>query len=431
MGAPAVADRPTDPPSRNVTALLVTTGLMYTGWDLVTPFVPLFVLDLEGGDPRTAAAWSGVAVGISPLLSALAGPIWGAFAERFGGRTALLRTIVTSAVLVTLTAFAMSIWHLVVLRALVGLLGGFYVLIHHLAAQATTRDRVGQTIGSLQAMQMTCLALVPPFAGLLIDRAGLRSSFLLAAGIMLVAFAVLWRFYRSTPRQPVRVDEPGVKGREGATPGGRKVRTPYWRLLARGELAIVALVVFSAQYVDRVFNALVPLLVVELVPGSEQIGFLTGLILGLGAGATALAALAAGRLARRVSPHRLLVGSLAAGVVLLPLLAMAGSVWQLLALRVALGVLAGGSMTLAYAFVSTLVPANRLGASFSMFASCALLGAAIGPLSLGPVAAFSLRMPLILGAVAFATCMLLLLKLGNPNPEITRLSSEPDPAGAS
>ncbi len=97
----------------------------------------------------------------------------------------------------------------------------------------------------------------------------------------------------------------------------------------------------------------------------------------------------------------------------------------------ALGVLAGGAMTLAYAFVSTLVPADRLGASFSMFASCAMLGTAIGPLSLGPVAAVWLRLPLVVGAVAFAACLLLLLKLGSPHPETTRLSSEPDRAGAS
>ena len=408
-----------DRPSRNVTALLLTTGLVYTACDLVTPFGPLFVLELEGGDPRAAAAWSGLAVGISPLLSALTGPLWGVFAERFGGRAALLRTIVTSAVLVTLTAFVWSIWQLLALRVLVGLLGGFYVLIHNLAAQATTRDRVGQTIGSLQAMQMVCLAVVPPIAGLLIDRWGLRSSFLVAAGVMLVAFAVMWRVYRPATAGTARA--------EGH--GGRKVSASSWRLLARGELALVALVVFSAQFVDRVFNALVPLLVVEMAPDSDQIGFLTGLILGLGAGSTALAALASGRLARRVSARQLLLGSLACGCLILPLLAMSGTVWQLLGLRIALGLLAGGTITLAYAFVSTLVPADRLGASFSMFASCAMLGAAVGPLSLGPVAALTLRLPLVVGAVAFAACLLLLLKLGGWRAESGARSAEPDVPG--
>ena len=201
----------------------------------------------------------------------------------------------TSAVLVTLTAFVTNIWQLLVLRALVGLLGGFYVLIHNLAAQATTRERVGQTIGSIQAMQLVCLAVVPPAAGLLIDRWGLRSSFLLAAAIMVAAFAVMRRVYRSVAVRAARA--------EGSGSSGSKGRGFYWRLLTIRELAIVALVIFSAQFVDRAFNALVPLLVVEMAPESEQIGFLTGLILGLGSGGTAVAAVVSGRLARRVSPR--------------------------------------------------------------------------------------------------------------------------------
>ena len=118
-------------------------------------------------------------------------------------------------------------------------------------------------------------------------------------------------------------------------------------------------------------------------------------------------------------------------MVLLPLLAAAGTVWQLLGLRLALGLLAGGAITLAYAFVSTLVPADRLGSSFSMFASCAMLGAAIGPLSLGPVAAVWLRLPLVVGAIAFAACLLLLFRTGvpraAPDPGLSSRSPAPEP----
>jgi MFS transporter, DHA1 family, multidrug resistance protein len=396
----------------SVPALLLTTGLVYTAWDLVTPFIPLFVLELEGGDPRSVAGWSGLLVGISPLLSALAGPFWGAFAERFGGRQALLRTILTSTVLIALTAFVTSVWHLLVLRVLVGLLGGFFVLIHTLAAQATTRERVGQTIGALQAIQMSCLAVIPPFAGLLADRWGLRSNFLLAAGIMILGFVVMWRGYRPPPSAPAAEGHPAHKG-----------RASYWGLLASPELAIVAAVIFSAQFVDRLFNAMAPLLVVELAPDSDQIGFITGLILGLGSGSTAIAALVSGRLARRLSARRLLLGSLAGGCLVLPLLAAAGAVWQLVALRIALGLLAGGTITLAYAFVSTFLPAERLGATFSMFASCAMLGASVGPMSLGAIAAVSLRLPLVVGAAALALCLLLLLRF----PRLS-LPAAPSPA---
>ena len=386
-----------------MTALLLTTGLVMTAWDLVTPFIPLFVLELEAGDPRSAAAWSGLLVGISPLLSAVTGPFWGAFAERFGGRNALLRTILTSVVLVALTAFVASVWQLLVLRVLVGLLGGFFVLIHGLAAQASARDRVGQTMGALQAIQLLCLAVVPPFAGLLADRWGLRSNFLLAAAIMLLGFVVMWRGYR--PSRPSRRSD---------AHGARRGRGSYWALLVNRDMAIVAAIVFSAQFVERLFNALAPLLVVELAPDSDQIGFITGLVLGLGSGSTAIAALVSGRLAQRFSARTLLLGSLACGCLILPLLASAGAIWQVIGLRVALGLFAGGTITLAYAFVSKLLPAERLGLSFSAFASCAMLGGSAGPMSLGAIAQFSLRLPLVIGAAAFALCLVLLLRVQRP-----------------
>ena len=190
-------------------------------------------------------------------------------------------------------------------------------------------------------------------------------------------------------------------------------------MVADRQLAIVAVVIFSYLSVERVFSALGPLLVVGLAPDSDQIGSLTGLVLGLGSGSTAIAALVSGRLARRFSARRLLLASLAFGCLLLPLLAAAGTVWQLVALRVLVGLLAGGATTLTYAYVSTLLPPERLGLSFSMFASCAMLGSSLGPLSLGAVAVVSLRLPLVIGAVAFALC-LLLLQLQRSSPRLQR-----------
>ncbi len=66
---------------RNLQTLLVVAATNNTAWNLVTPFIPLFVLELVGGDPIAAAAWSGIALGISPLMTAVAGPFWGSFAR--------------------------------------------------------------------------------------------------------------------------------------------------------------------------------------------------------------------------------------------------------------------------------------------------------------------------------------------------------------
>jgi DHA1 family multidrug resistance protein-like MFS transporter len=176
---------------------------------------------------------------------------------------------------------------------------------------------------------------------------------------------------------------------------------------------LVATVVFVGQYVERTFWPLAPLLVVEMEPGSEQLGLMTGLVLGIGSGATALSALVVGRLARRVPARLLLLASLAFGCLTLPVLAAMGSVWQFVAARVVMGLLTGGIVTLAYAHVSTVLPSDRLSVSFGLFASIAMVASAVGPVSLSTLASSAgLRSPLIVGAIGFACCFVLLLVAG-------------------
>lgn len=433
---------------RNLRALLVVAATNNTAWDLVTPFIPLFILTLVEGDPVAAAAWSGIALGISPLMTALAGPFWGAFAERYGARPAMLRTLLMAPCLVVLIAFSTAIWQVIVLRFLIGVFGGFYVLVHAMAAQTAPRDRVGQTIGLLQAISMICLALIPPVAGLFTDIWGIRSNFLLAAGIMLISFAVMWRGYTSEPK-PAAQAPPDPESTTSSALGSAKSSDPeaaapsraadgkrprstagtYWSLLRSPELALVALIVFVGNYVERTFWPLAPLLIVEMTPASDQIGLMTGAVLGIGSAATALSALAVGRLARRVPARRLLLASLACGVVTLPLLVVVGSFWEFVAARVVMGLLTGGVVTLAYAHVSTLLPSDRLSVSFSMFASVAMVAAAVGPVSLGTLAATAgLRSPLLVGTAGFACCFLLLLLTARRS---LTASSTPRPADAS
>lgn len=151
----------------------------------------------------------------------------------------------------------------------------------------------------------------------------------------------------------------------------------------------------------------------EMEPGSEQLGLMTGLVLGIGSGATARSALVVGRPARRVPARQLLLASLAFGWLTLLLLAAMSSFWQFVAARVVMGLLTGGIVTLAYAHVSTVPPSDRLSASFSMVASVATLASAVGPVSLSTLAsAAGLRSPLLVGAIGFACCFVLLLVAG-------------------
>lgn len=425
-GGPVADDGERRARERNLRALLIVAATNNVAWDLVTPFIPLYVLLLLDNDPVAAATWSGIAVGISPLMTAVAGPFWGSIAERYGARPAMLRTLLMAPCFVVLLAFTTAIWQLIALRFLIGAFGGFYVLVHALAAQTAPRDRVGQAIGTLQAISMVCLAIIPPVAGLFTDALGLRGNFIIGAAIMLISFAVMLRGYRPE------------RGRAGTgptptdhVPAPARARGSYWSLLADPQLAMIAVVVFVGQYVERTFWPLAPLLLVDMEPDSTQLGLMTGLVLGVGSGATALSAFGAGRLSRRVSTRTLLLASLACGCASLPLLYVASTFWQFVAVRVVMGLLTGCIVTLSYAHVSRICPSDRLSATFSMFASVAMIASAVGPVSITTLAATAgLRSPLLVGAVGFGLCIVLLLVAGRSTQARTAASPQAGAGGA-
>jgi MFS family permease len=248
---------------------------------------------------------------------------------------------------------------------------------------------------------------------------------------MLASFWVMWRGYVTEPdAQPQAAgdaarEHDAASGRDAAGENDttetlrdapskpRKAPGSAWALVSSPEMATVSLIIFVGQYVERVFWPLAPLLVVEMEPGSEQVGLLTGLVLGIGSAATAVSALVCGRLARRVPARLLLLGALVCGCLSLPVLAMMGTFWQFMAARVVMGLLTGGIVTLAYAHVSTLLPPDRLSVSFSMFASVAMVASAVGPVMMSTLATVGgLRSPLIVGAVGFGCCFVLLLVIG-------------------
>jgi MFS family permease len=262
---------------------------------------------------------------------------------------------------------------------------------------------------------MVTLAIIPPVAGLFTDVLGIRSSFLLGAAVMLSSFWVMWRGYHAEPRPAAQPDATDRDAEPHGSSGSAAAKQPggAWALVSSPELATVSLIIFVGQYVERVFWPLAPLLVVEMEPGSEQVGLMTGLVLGIGSGATAVSALVCGRLARRVPARLLLLGALVCGCLALPVLAMMGTFWQFMAARVVMGLLTGGIVTLAYAHVSTLLPPDRLSVSFSMFASVAMVASAVGPVMMSTLASIGgLRSPLIVGAVGFGCCFVLLLAIG-------------------
>lgn len=106
---------------------VVWFGCFLTGaaFSLIMPFLPLYVEELGITDPGSLSLWTGAVFSITFLFSAIAAPFWGKLSDRKGRKLMLLRSALGMGIVMVLIGFAQDIWQLLILRALLGILGGF------------------------------------------------------------------------------------------------------------------------------------------------------------------------------------------------------------------------------------------------------------------------------------------------------------------
>jgi YNFM family putative membrane transporter len=108
-----------------------------------------------------------------------------------------------------------------------------------------------------------------------------------------------------------------------------------------------------------------------------------------------------GRWSRPENTRMLLLVALGGGAVFSVLLALAGGWIEVVAVRVILGLLAGGTMSLAYTMGARLAPPSRSGVTLAMLSSCGQLGGAVSPMLAGVIGQVSLGYALLANAGAY------------------------------
>ncbi|MGK2850843.1 MAG: MFS transporter [Candidatus Limnocylindrales bacterium] len=376
--------------SRSQLAVAAPLAIFNLGFDFAAPFLPLLVLELGVHDLGEAALWSGLFLGITPLISAATSPFWGSMADRYGAKLMLLRVLLMFGLFLALTGFVQDLGQLLVLRVATGLMGGISPIAIALAVRAGPPDQPGRAVGMIQSAQYLPLVFGPAVGGLLLDSWGIRANFILAGVLSVLAAVVLvvW-LPPDRDRQPVAAD--GRSRRASPDDGaGVTAATPGPRLHRRW-LLLPVFVLFSAQLVDKAFNPIVPLMVGVLGAPPDRVGSIAGLIIGAGAAAVVVSSTIVGRLVERRSPDVLIAGGLLLGGLLcLPIL-LVQDPWQLLVLRVGVAFVAGSVPTVAYTMAARRVPSAMLGRTMGFMASAALLANATGPWTAGLVASWQIR----------------------------------------
>lgn len=331
---------------------------------LLLPFLPLYVADLGARTPAEVAWWSGIAYGATFFTAALTAPLWGRLSDRYGRKLMLIRASLGMAVAMSLIGMAQSVWQLVALRLLAGLLGGYASGSTVLVAAQTPKEWSGWALGVLSAAIMAGNLAGPLIGGLLPQLVGIRITFFLAGGVIFMAFLGTVFFLEE------RKKAPGQRKDAAARPAGLLRNLPLVCMLATG---------FLLMFANMSIEPIVTLYVAELVP-ARQVTLMAGFAMSAAALGSMLSSARLGGIADRIGHWSVVILCLGAAAALLVPQAFVTAGWQFVALRFAMGLALGGLLPCIVSVIRHGVPDNAIGAALGYSISAQYAGQVLGPM---------------------------------------------------
>jgi MFS family permease len=370
--------------------LVATTFLIYFGWGLTAPVLPLFGRAFGAGE--AAVGMLVASFSVASFCFDIAG---GRISDRVGARRAATGGALLVGVAGVLAAVAPGFAVLLISRLLAGVGSAFYVTTAmNTIARTTAPERMGRSMSIYQGAILSSMAVGPAIGGLMAELIGFRLPFALYGLCAMLCMAVAWRTL------PIRLPRPPTRGDKGDSFAG----------VLRDGAFITALAVAFAVFIMRagVTSTTVPLYANEDLGLSQA---LVGLALTVSAIANLVWLPSAGRLADR-RPRRVatMLGLVLALAGLALLAAGSGPVGLYVAMLLTGTSTAFAGVTPA-AIISDVAPPAQSGTALGMYRMAVDGASIVAPISAGIVAAtagyravfLAFMLPLVLVLAASTT----------------------------
>ncbi len=379
---------------KNMYVLWVAGFISAMCFTLVTPFMPLFLMELNV--ERGLETWSGLLVSASFFSNAIMSPVWGSLADRYGRKIMVIRSGVGQAIVYALQFFVANPYQFLVLRILNGMFSGMNPSCIALAATNTPDENLGYCLGVLQTSAAAGTITGPLIGGVLVQYIGYRETFVAASVLLVFATVIVALFVKETSVR--RTDS--------------KVQVLQDLKLAFANRPL-RMVLFAAVLVQASLSVLQPVLTLQVVKlgRAETATVSAGIIYSLAGIATVIAAPLWARRAKRAGFRQVLtVGLLGAGVLNIPL-AFVGSLYTFGALRFGVGLLTAGALLSVNALTAQSVETEFRGRAFGILASFVQMGHVVGPMAGGLTGTYmGLEATFILASLMLLTTALMVVR---------------------
>lgn len=387
---------------RNLAVIWFAEFTSIVGFASVFPILPLYVQELGIHDPAAVRFWSGLIMSAQAVTMAVMAPIWGSLSDRYGRKLMVERAMFGGALIFGVMGFARSPLHLVLLRALQGVLTGTVTAATTLVASSAPRERSGWALGILQMGIYSGASAGPYLGGVIFDTHGAQAVFWITSGLLLVGGVLVALFVQ-----------------ESMNPSPRSAGKNDWRALRESAKAVFAsrplLSAFGIRMMMRTASRLVgpilTLLAQELAPAARA-ATAAGTIQGVSAATGALGAILLGWVSDRTGPRRVLIAcGVASAALYVPQFFVTG-VGQLTCLQAGTGFAMGGILATLSATLAALAPDGKQGTVYGLDASIVSAANAVAPtLGVSLAVAAGDRATFLGAAVLFAVASLITARI--------------------
>jgi MFS family permease len=343
------------------------------GMSQIAPVLPLYIEQLGVHDTALIEQSSGIAFGITFIVSAIFSPIWGHAADKFGRKPMLLRASFGMSVIIFSMAFAQNVYQLIALRMLQGVITGYSTVCITLIAAQTNKKNAGWTLGVLSTSSIAGSLLGPIFGGYIDEIFGLKYVFFITGLLLMIAFLATLLFVKE---QFNSSNKKVLSGRD------------VWRLLPDQGLIVT---LFATSFVlTFAFYTIAPIITVyvtQLSSNTNHIALFSGMVFSASGLASIFAAPKLGRLSDKIGPQKVLLVALIASALIFIPQAFVKNQWQLMALRFILGLATAGLAPSINSLVKRITPDSLTGRVFGFNMSAQYLGVFGGSIFGGQIAA--------------------------------------------
>ncbi len=381
---------------KNLLAVWISQFLAMAGFCCCMPFIPLLLKDnLHILDDQTR----GVCVSVYYLAGmasfTISCAVWGVLSDRLGRKLMLLRASYAAALFYPLLAFAPDFRVLVLIRFVCSFFSGTVNPAQTLLVTNTPPEKHGFVLGTLSTAIWSGNMTGYMSGGLIVHYFGYTAAFAFCGGLYLISGLLVHIF---AEERFIRPEKPRTK----------PSRTPLRQLLLPGtlRLLILFLVLGVARRIEEPFVAMQ----VELVHGSGDAAFFTGIVSAAAALGGMISGIMIGRMCDRIAPQKLAVPVIVFSAAATVMQACSVNIGMFIAARFLAYAAAGGMQPILQVMLTRIVPQSARGGYLGWSASFNTAGGIVCSFLSGAVVYFAGVREIFLAAALLWMAMLPILR---------------------